>query len=117
MKLTGSEALKLQVRTIGLLVYVEQPREIYRAFGGENLPCVQIKVDAQAVYNFRISIGFNFHAHSRALTPVVQFGAHCLQQIARVFFLQVEVAVASDAKCGRRNNVVATIHFVRVQGD
>src|SRR5438105_10146227 len=114
MKLTGSEALKLQVRTVGLLVYVEQSREIYRAFGGKNLPCIQIKVAAQAVYNFGISIGFNFHAYSRALTPVVQFGTHCLQQIARIFFLKVEVAVASDAKCGRRNNVVTAIHLVRV---
>ena len=47
----------------------------------------------------------------------MQLGAHRFQQVARILFLQVEVAVAGDAKGGSGKNVVSAIHFGGVPGD
>ena len=63
-----------------------------------------------AVDNLSIGPLLNFQPHRITLTPVMQLGAHRLQQRSRLLFLKVEVAVARYAKCGSRQNLIAAIH-------
>src|SRR5208282_3733919 len=76
----------------------------------KDLPGVKLEHGAQALDNLGVSLGLDLHAHRVALATVVQLGTYRLQQIARFFFLQVEVAVARDAERGGRNDVVPLIH-------
>ena len=64
---------------------------------------MQFKHGLQALDNFGIGIGLNLEPDRIAL--------------ARILFLQVEVAVAGDAKGRRGNNVITAIHAHRMVGD
>ncbi len=93
-----------------LFVDVEQARQIHRAVDGKYLPGLQFEVGAQAFDDFGIGVRLDLQPHRIAFAPVVQFGAHRFQQVARFFFRQIEIAVAGDAECRRGNDVVAVIH-------
>ena len=93
-----------------LLVNIEQARKIHRPVDGKHLPGLQLKVGAQALDDFGIGVGLNLQPHRIALAPVMQLGADRLQQVARFFFRQIEIAVAGNAERRRRNDIVAVIH-------
>ena len=52
----------------------------------------------------------DFEAHRIAFAAVVQLGANGFEQRARLFFLEVEIAVARDAEGGLGENFVAAVH-------
>ena len=108
------KGLEFQLRMVRLLVNIEQPREIHRAVHRKHLPGIQLEVRAQPLDDLGIGIGLNLQAHRVAFAPVVQFGADRLQQTARFFFRQIQIAVARYPESRRRNNVVAVIHACRV---
>ena len=53
---------------------------------------------------------FDFEADGVAFAAVVQLGADGLEQVARFFFLEVEIAVSGDAEGSFGEDLVAAIH-------
>ncbi len=98
-------------------VEVHQAREVDRAVGGEDLRGVELEVDAQPLGDVRVGAGLDLQAHGVALAAVVQLGAHALQHGARLFLLQVEVAVAGDAEGRAGEHGVAAEHGLSLRLD
>ena len=71
---------------------------------------VELEVGAEAVDDFGIGLAVDFQAHGVAFAAIVELGADGFQQRTRLFFLEVEVAVAGDAKGGAGEDFVAAIH-------
>jgi hypothetical protein len=113
----GEKWAVFKIWPLHLLVDVKQAREIDRTIDGKNLPGVEFEDGAQAFDNLGIGVGLNFHAHGITFAPVVQLGANGLQQAARFFFGEVEIAVASHTKRRRRNDVKAVVHVDGMVGD
>ena len=78
---------------------------------------VELEVDAEAVDDFGIGLAVDFEADGVAFAAVVQLGADGFEQRARFFFLEVEIAVAGDAKGGAGEDFVAAIHAAGVALD
>ena len=106
----ADKRLELQIRPVGLIVEMKESRQVDRAIGAINLPILHLEVAAQPLDHLGVGVGLDFQANGVALAPVVQFGAHRLEQIARLFFLQIEIAVAGDAERGFGDDLVAAIH-------
>jgi len=100
-----------------LLIHVEQPRKVYRTVHGKDLPGIELEDGAQAFDDLGIGVGFNLHANGIAFAAVVQLRSDGFEKIARLFFLQIEVAVTGDAEWSGRHNVIAVIHALGVMGD
>src|SRR5580704_11094838 len=98
-----------------LVVDVEQAREIYWPVATKHLPGFEFKHSAQSLDDLGIGARFDFKPHRVSLAPIVEFSAHRLEQTARLFFRQVQVAVAGHTEGSGRNNVVAVIHARSVE--
>ncbi len=116
-KFARDKSFELEIGMRRLLVNIEQAREIHRTVDGKNLPGLQFEVGAQAFDDFGISIGFDLQAHGIAFPPVMQLSTYGFQQVARFLLRQIKIAIAGDAECGRRYDVVAVIHARRVERD
>ena len=103
-----------QIRPGRLLVNIEQPRKVYRTVHRKNLPGIKLKHGSEPLNDLRIGIRLNFHTHRIALAAIVQFRTHRFQKIARLFFLQIKIAVPGYPEGRRGNNVVSVIHMRRV---
>ena len=77
----------------------------------------QLEDRLQPRHNVGARVGFDFQSHGVALAPVVQLRAHRLQHRARLFFLQIKIAVAGNAERAFAQNFIAAIHPPGVQPD
>ncbi len=105
-----NERLEFEIGAGRCAVQGHDPGEIDRTLGVEDQGLIQLEIRAQAVDDLRIGVGIDLQAHGIAFAPVVQLGAHGLQQRARFFFLEVEIAVARDAKGSAGKDLVSAIH-------
>src|SRR5581483_468068 len=83
----------------------------------EDLPLVEFEDLAETLGDFGTGVGLDLETNCVTPTTVVEFGTDRLEQVARLFFLHVEVAVPSNAERSLGNDVVAAIHAGRVQLD
>src|SRR5436853_1612111 len=117
MQFTRNERPELEIGAMCLFVNAGDAREINGSLSPENLPFIQSKIPAQTFDDFRRRRSFNLKSHGIAFAPVVQLSAYRFQQIARLLFLQIQVAVARYTKRCSRDNLVAAIHFGGVRGN
>ncbi len=89
---------EFEVGPIDDAVEVGDAGEVDLAVGAEDLPAVEVEVDAEELEHALVGAGFDFEPDDVALAAVVQLFADGLEQRAGLFFLQVEIAVASDAE-------------------
>ena len=82
----------------------------------ENLPLFQSEISAQTLDDLRSRSIVDLQTNCVSLASIVQLRSHRLQQVARFFLLQVEIAVACYAKGGRRDDLVSAIHLGRMRG-
>src|SRR5258708_38253484 len=97
-QLPRGKAAVLEIGTLNLVVNVEHARKVHWPGHRENLPGIELKHRAQTIDDFRIGVRLDLEAYGVALASVMQFGAYRFQQAARLFFLQVEIAVAGHAE-------------------
>src|SRR5579864_1087216 len=116
-ELASGKRLVFQVRTLGKLIKVEQPRQVDRPIGVKNLPVIQFKVLLQAGSDVRVRSRLNFKADGIALAALVKLRPYRFQQVAGLFFFQVEVAVTGNTEGRHGNDIVATIHPGRMIGE
>src|SRR3954470_1705607 len=79
MELARDERLELEVGTVRLLVNVKEPGKIHRAFGGIDLPVLQLEVGAQALDDLGRRVGIDLEADSVAFAAIVQLAADGLE--------------------------------------
>ena len=108
---------EFQIRAIHRAVQMHQTRQIHRPLGAIDLPVSQLEDPLQPRNYVGAHVGFDFQAHGVALAPVVQLRAHRLQHRARLFFLQIKIAVAGNAERTLAQNFIASIHPSGVQPD
>ena len=116
-KLTRDEGFEFDLGMAGLLVNVEEARQIYGSVNRKHLPGFELEIAAQALDDFGVGVGFDFEAHGVAFAAVVQLGANRLEQVAGFFFCQVKVTVAGHAESGGGDDVVAVVHARRMEGN
>src|SRR5271168_1035890 len=107
---------KLQVGARGLFINLEQALEIDGAVDAENQGFVEFKRGNQVVHNFRMRGGSDFQPYRLTLAPLRDLRIDGIQQAARFFFLEVQIAVALDAKWRGSQNLVAAIKLGDVRG-
>ncbi len=88
-ELAPVELGEFEVLAVHRGVQIHEPREVDQAFGGEDLPAVELEVRAQPVGDLLGSGGVDLEADGIAFAPVVKLLAHTLQQRAALFFLHV----------------------------
>ena len=113
-QLTGHKGRVLEVGARRVAVEVHHARQIDRTVGAKDLRVVELEVHREPVDDLDIRPFFNLQADNVSLAPVVEFGAHAVEQAAGFLLLQIEIAVARDAKGRFRENFIAAIHARRV---
>src|SRR5947209_3347893 len=93
--LTSYEWLELEVRAIDVAVQMHEAREVHNAGRPEHLPVLQFEHRLQALNDLAVCVGFNLQSNRIAFAPVMQLRANRFKYAARLFFLKIEVAVAS----------------------
>src|SRR5690349_6750311 len=97
-KFARNKAFELKVRALRQFVKIEKAREIHWPLGIEDLPIVELKCDLQTPHNVSVSVGINLQANHVTFTPAVELRPDRFKQIARLFFFEVQIAVASDTE-------------------
>jgi hypothetical protein len=111
------ELRELERGNLGGAVEAHEAREVDGRRGAEDLPGLELEVDAEAFGDFFGGEGVDLHADGVAFAAVVQLLGDGLEQGARLFLLHVEIAVAGDAEGGAIEDAVAAEHGVDVGFD
>src|SRR6185437_11093009 len=83
----------------------------------EDLPRVEVEVEAQPLDDLVGSRSVDFHAHYIALAAVVQLLGHALQYRAALLLLKVQIAVARNAERAHSQHPIPAEHAVGVRFD
>ena len=75
---------------------------------------MQPKLIREWLKNIRSGIGFYLQPDNIALSPIVHLHIYQLQQIARLFFMQIKIAVTRRSECAGRNDLIAPIYIAGV---
>ncbi len=88
---------------------MKEPREVDGAVHAIDLAGRETEIRLQAVDDFLVGTRLNFQAHRRTLPAAVKLHVHRFQDAAGLLFLEIEVAVARDAKGGGGKYFVAVV--------
>src|SRR6266496_2048731 len=70
-----NEGLEFEFGMRGLLVDIEQARQIDGAVDGKNLPGIDFEINPQALDDVGLGVGFNFQAYGVAFAAIMKLGA------------------------------------------
>ena len=80
----------------------------------KNLPGRETEIGAQALDDFGIGARFDLQAHRCALAAAMKLRVHRIENAARFFLAQIEIAVARDAKRSGGEDFVAVVEALGV---
>ncbi len=92
------ERLVAQLRRMVAFVHGHEPHGIERPVDDVEIVRGEIERLEQVMKNVRRTFVLDFEPHRRAFAPVVQFLLHRAEQVAHVFLVDVELAVARHAE-------------------
>ena len=103
----GREGREFQVGAVNEVVEAHQPHEIERARQAEDVFVGKAEMIAKRREGPVVHAPLNFEAHRGAATKVPQLLLDLLEQVLRLFLVDVEIAVPGDAEGVRAVNAIA----------
>ena len=84
---------------------------------GKNERWVEFERAGETIHDFGMSAGFDFEADGPAFPALRDLRVHGVEQAARFFLFEVEIAVAGDAERSGSEDFVAAIELWGIRGN